>query len=471
MHEITGNSWVLEDEERWHLFCRCGDYRTIEPCEETMQVPECERCGSWFIDVWEFMEETDIRYRSPFVWEWRVEATSDSWTVSAVVPIPLDIEKGRPIYRDFPIARIMLSRAGDLEMERLEPHLLDAKIITEKGIQGPQGPKIFRELHHYLLSWLAITPVPEVEWLFNDEHWRSFPSDRRLYVVSFFLRNPHLRELDFFFWIDWDALHGSIPKFETVLESVSWILAGRKEKRVRRAFFETYKRAMQRECYSVFPDRVFARTIGDPNHLEKLIRLSPEVKSRLFSALAWEEALEFSRWIIDLYGERGAVRFYRSVEPFHLSNRYIRDIHRLMRVMHRNDQMRERFARPSAHVEALHDRLAEAAGGSQREWEWAIEFEYPREVLRYEGEYDGWSFRLPKTGRELAEWGRDLRNCLASYISRVDKGECIVLGIFRNDKIKYALEIVEGEVVQLSGKGNTSPPEKIKKLVKKYINN
>ncbi len=469
--DIPGNSWLLEDEKHWHLFCRCGEYRTVEASEETTQVPECERCGSRFIDVLDFMEETDIRYRSPFVWEWRIEENPKNWSAIAVVPIPVNVEDDKPIFHDFSIARITLSRDGDLETERLEPHLLDAQIVTEKGIQGPQGPKIFRELQRCLLSWLAIAAVPEIDWLLNDENWLSSPPDRRLYILSFFLKNPHLKELDFYFWSDWVALPETLPKFETVLESVSWILADRKEKRVRRAFFESYAKAMRRKSYSVFTDAVFARSIEDPNHLEKLIRLPFEIKSRLFAALAWEEALELSRWIRDLYGEQGAVRFWRSVEPFHISNRYVRDIHRLMRVMRRNERMQERFTRPSANIEALHDRLAEAAGGSQREWEWAIDFEYPREVLRYEGEYEGWSFRLPKTGRELAEWGRDLRNCLAGYISRVESGECIILGIFHNAKIKYALEIVDGEVVQLSGKGNSSPPEKIKKFVNKYINN
>jgi len=63
----------------------------------------------------------------------------------------------------------------------------------------------------------------------------------------------------------------------------------------------------------------------------------------------------------------------------------------------------------------------------------------------------------------------EVLDCLESYILLVDDGQSVVCGIFRNDRLHYALEIVEGEIEQLSGKTNSSPPEEVKIMVKKYI--
>jgi len=433
MADSRANSWALITDQRIYLLCRCGYDRTIETDGESSYPTRCERCGARFINEYEFVWEKDIRYRSPFVWEWRLNHGEYGWSVSAVVPLPLGLRKGKPCFEDFPLARITIERNGTMDEERCHPHLLDAQIVTEKGIQGPNGPKIFRELRRQLLNWIVIRPTPAIQWLMDEEGWQPLPIEQKLDMLCFFLENSSLRETTFYFWQGWEGLPESLPKFETVMESTTWLLAGRREKRVWRAFFESYESAMRNGDYSPLPDAIFSRTIEDPNHLEKLIRLPSEIKRQLFDGLSWEEALELSRWLRSFYGEKGCVRFWKSVNMTHINNRYVRDIHRLIRVMRRNEGMRERFRRPSARIEALHDRLVEASGAKDREWEWAIEFDYPESVLRYEGEYEGWSFRLPKTGRELAEWGRILHNYSKGKPPALP-GDCqnlIVTGVFR----------------------------------------
>ena len=48
---------------------------------------------------------------------------------------------------------------------------------------------------------------------------------------------------------------------------------------------------------------------------------------------------------------------------------------------------------------------------------------------------------LPKDKFELINWGEKLNNCLASYNDKILDKSCIILGVFLNKEIKYALEL------------------------------
>lgn len=64
------------------------------------------------------------------------------------------------------------------------------------------------------------------------------------------------------------------------------------------------------------------------------------------------------------------------------------------------------------------------------------------------------SFILPKTTEELIYWGKILNNCMGTYCKFVLDKSCIILGIFKNKRLLYAIEVQEKEIIQMSRKNN-----------------
>lgn len=53
------------------------------------------------------------------------------------------------------------------------------------------------------------------------------------------------------------------------------------------------------------------------------------------------------------------------------------------------------------------------------------------------------------------EWAGILHNCMAGYADRIESGQSVIYGIFREDKLCYAVEIRDGDIIQYSGKYNS----------------
>ena len=70
---------------------------------------------------------------------------------------------------------------------------------------------------------------------------------------------------------------------------------------------------------------------------------------------------------------------------------------------------------------------------------------------------DEYTLRIPKTGGELIQWGEWMGNCLIHYTKKVCQGT-VVVGVFSNDSIFYALEIENGFLVQFRGLSNLVNP-------------
>ncbi len=77
---------------------------------------------------------------------------------------------------------------------------------------------------------------------------------------------------------------------------------------------------------------------------------------------------------------------------------------------------------------------------------------------------------LPKTHYELIEWSEIMNNCINSYASAVKKGDLIVLGVLKNNKMKYNISIGPTfDIQQFYGHSNSGPDKKDKKDVIDYL--
>jgi hypothetical protein len=82
---------------------------------------------------------------------------------------------------------------------------------------------------------------------------------------------------------------------------------------------------------------------------------------------------------------------------------------------------------------------------------------------------DGMVIRIPKTNHELLEWGRQMHNCIGSYGRRVGEDNRILLGITRDGKLIYNIEITGKRIRQFYAKHNSPPNQEDYDLIKKYL--
>lgn len=83
---------------------------------------------------------------------------------------------------------------------------------------------------------------------------------------------------------------------------------------------------------------------------------------------------------------------------------------------------------------------------------------------------DGWELRAPKSAAELARWGEAMQNCIGAYAHRVNKGLSLILGLFRQDEIKYGIELDESmRVCQFSGFRNEEAPRSLQERVREVL--
>ena len=65
---------------------------------------------------------------------------------------------------------------------------------------------------------------------------------------------------------------------------------------------------------------------------------------------------------------------------------------------------------------------------------------------------------LARSASDLARWGRMLSNCLGSFAPACAEGRSVIIGVRRDDALRYAIELTPtGVVRQFSGRANGRP--------------
>lgn len=78
---------------------------------------------------------------------------------------------------------------------------------------------------------------------------------------------------------------------------------------------------------------------------------------------------------------------------------------------------------------------------------------------------------LPASPDDLIAEGHELRHCVGGYADRVARRECVILFIRRAeepDKPFYTMEIRNGKVVQVRGRGNHAPTPEVEKFLAQW---
>lgn len=86
---------------------------------------------------------------------------------------------------------------------------------------------------------------------------------------------------------------------------------------------------------------------------------------------------------------------------------------------------------------------------------------------------DGYSIAIPKDQHQLIDWTIRLKNCIgvANYGKKALQNKCILIGLFKNNKIEYVIEIINYKIEQFAGFANMHPDNELKnKIINDLIN-
>ena len=86
-----------------------------------------------------------------------------------------------------------------------------------------------------------------------------------------------------------------------------------------------------------------------------------------------------------------------------------------------------------------------------------VVFSYSYEQTRLEDSIDEYDFMLPVDSNELREIGSRLHNCVASYKSRVLRGECIIVFAKKDEQYKLCIEVRGKHIWQQRADRNAAP--------------
>jgi hypothetical protein len=67
---------------------------------------------------------------------------------------------------------------------------------------------------------------------------------------------------------------------------------------------------------------------------------------------------------------------------------------------------------------------------------------------RQDRKIDDYIVKLPHNGAELYTWADVLHNCMASYLSEIENKQTFIYGFFIEDKIVFAVEIRNEQILQ-----------------------
>ena len=84
---------------------------------------------------------------------------------------------------------------------------------------------------------------------------------------------------------------------------------------------------------------------------------------------------------------------------------------------------------------------------------------------------DGLKIYVPETPEELRIAGKDLGNCIGTYVQKISEGSTFIFFIRKisdPDTNYYAMEYNNGKIIQIRGYANKSADEKIKQFCKNF---
>jgi len=448
------NSWYLRTGQIHHFICKCRQVDQFANVLMHIHHPNhvCSSCGNkHYLDSVMFLHNKKVTRWSVFHWDIETVKTTDSWQVSTYTPIPVfDYALQKIRLKKIVLATTTLHFNGESTYNEDHPMIMEKYVYNHLESAVTIKELVDNELEEHLCRFILEGPIETSMWI-KEEALSKYTSKEKLKLFSFFLKYPHLQEYDFFHW-DYFAMFADISKeYDTVEKLLSYVFNHRKEKSIKKAYFESYMKSMEiNGSYNHRADYFFARYIDDRNFLLELIRMNVKTKHILFNEghmVVIEELLTFLK---EHYTERAISKLFTNMGQYSSA---VRDTIWLFRGDNAN-HVRENFRKVPLNFRTLHNEFIRIQNLLNIKDSGKEIFDYHENDLKAEGKKGTFTYELPKTIHTLSTWGRKLHNCMASYSREIHKGRSIIFAVFKEDELYYAIEIRGSKIVQALGKYN-----------------
>jgi len=454
-------AWKLTTDfnEQQHLFfekietdyvveayaCSCGHTDFIIKSQKQEFQYVCSECeNDKFNDAnnaWRNTEHflyQNLDLKLLFAYDIHTEPTKVVSRYITQIPTEIDFLNKKIIFSKKSLYSFTLTSEGDLE----ENYALHLK------------RKIYSELKKRLIHYINKSDC------FNIPHSKG--KELNLKMASFFLKNSHLQDFDFYYWSDVDALGDKEIDIKSALSLVS---NGKKEKSVKKAIYQNYMNQMNenQKFYSTFIE-IFTENIEDINILVALLGIRFER-----SSVGYIEKDALRSLIVFLkenYTEKQMLALF-SKEDLSAQETLFTDA--VNEFNYDEEVIREKFRKVDCKIEVLHDEFVRCAREKRYQGMVEQKLYYSKKEIEPCVQTDIYTIKLPRNGQELYEWADELHNCMAGYFKGIQSHETIKYGFFQEDNIQFAVEIGDKKIIQSSGKYNASLTVKENEALTKWF--
>jgi hypothetical protein len=449
-----------------HYFCSCSKKFKVRTEIDEPEAPDvlCPICGNdYFKDSIAFENMSSTKIWKEFKWLSRASEDKECWRITLKYETPIycyDTQSVELIEKD--LLSLTLLKDGS------EPYAISysSKIISQYNFFLDDKVQQFKRLlldeaKENLYNYVMMNKSRSIAWI-DDNEIKDFSADNRLEYITFFLKNPHLKEHRFFFW-RMDQIHNHTMHHSTQIEMLDFIADNHREKSVKKALYQYYEDSMKHiGYYYPYSDYIFSRSIENIDLLIKLYRLYPAIKEHIFTDENFSVAIEFILFLKQHYTEKQIVKLF--VEDIQNKKEYKnrlnnwRDTLRILRTRNSFKYLEEHFSKVKLTTKKLHDEIIRVFHIVSYELDAKENFEYDKKYLSACKKYEDLEFRLPATVKELSLWAKILHNCMFGYSRRIYEQQSVIYGIFRAEELLYAVELNEFRIVQAKAIFNKDIP-------------
>ena len=266
-------------------------------------------------------------------------------------------------------------------------------------------------------------------------------------TAAFFLQNKHLKEFEFYYW-------SYTPKIKNknlyINDALMHIANYPKAKSIKKAIYKNYMRQMETHGrFNSIAIEVFCKTIEDSNIAVKLLDLALDFFVN--SSIDPDDVREFIFFLKVYYTETQILRFLSSKQ---LDNRPFLFQDMLNEFVVTKESLSAIFQKVVCKPIALHDEFVRCARIERYKYISQKNLPYSSEEIKPCIWFENYQIRVPLTGQQLFNWADYLHNCMAGYFDMIVEHETIIYCFFKDERLEFAVEISDTQIVQASGKYN-----------------
>ncbi len=472
------NGWKItlstddDNTNNVHYLCRCEQHTSvlINNIQDKSPLYICENCGNdLFLSYDTFKDISKHLYYDDFNHSTSSYLDHNGWHIVISYTLPFyDNKTDKLDYKSIDVLHTTLSHGGDISVDILEKHI-EQKVILQNIVASKLVLPLRKHAAESLVIYFFNNLPSHLQWL-SSVLKTNTNGDQGLRLISYCLKNPSVKEIDLFYWND--QYLDEINSFSTSKEALTFLLNNKREKSVQKALFLHYKEKMQQDpkFYDPTFDYVILRVFNDPNYLTFLLSLPAYYKNNMFVGDEPNLALNAFNFFLEYYSEK--LLFSLIKQSLKVQNTYNlwRDSIRMLSRERTLPIFKEHFERQKPKVALLHDELVRV----QNQYIIASKvdmlkmFDYAIPQIKAETIYEDMDFRLPSTAKELHSWGKELNNCMFSYVSAIENRSTTIYGVYKLNKLTYAVEVQGNKLVQAKATNNSRVSEQEQLILKNW---